>query len=80
MKFDIFSYRFAQEILQHQKHVQCWQEIIEAITQAPLFIFPGKSKNTRLDVVQQLQNAYFDRKLAIEFGWTFHPIATKISA
>lgn len=78
MKYEIFSYRFAEEILQHEKHVQCWNETIEAITKAPVFIFPGKSKNKRLDVVQQLQNAYFDRKFAIEFGWTFHPIATKI--
>ena len=78
MKYEIFSYRFAEEILQHEKHIQCWNEIIDAVTKAPAFIFPGKSKNKRLDVVQQLENAYFDRKLAIEFGWRFHPIATKI--
>jgi hypothetical protein len=78
MKYELFSYRFAEEILQHERHIQCWNEIIEAVTKAPVFIFSGKSKNTRLDVVQQLQNAYFDRKLAIDFGWEFHPIATKI--
>lgn len=78
MKYEIFSYRFAEEILQHEKHVQCWNEIIETVTSAPVFIFPEKSKNKRLDVVQQLQNAYFDRKLAIEYGWDFHPIATRI--
>lgn len=78
MKYEIFSYRFAQEILQHKKHIKCWNEIIEAVVQAPLFSYPGKSKNSRLDVVQQLENAYFDRKFAIEFGWEFHPIATKI--
>ncbi|HXI05521.1 MAG: BglII/BstYI family type II restriction endonuclease [Bradyrhizobium sp.] len=78
MKYEIFSYRFAEEILQHEKHAQCWNEVIGAIGGAPLFIFPGKSKNKRLDVVQQLQNTYFDRKLAIESGWEFHPIATRI--
>jgi len=78
MKYEIFSYRFAEEILQHEKHVECWNEIIEAVVKAPVFTYPGKSKNARLDVVQQLQNAYFDRKLAIEFGWEFHPVATKI--
>jgi hypothetical protein len=78
MKYQIFSYRFAAEILQHEKHIQCWNEIIEAVTKAPVFSFPGKSKNKKLDVVQQLQNAYFDRKLAIEFDWEYHPIATKI--
>ena len=78
MKYEIYSYRFAQEILQHDKHIQCWNEIIDAIVKAPVFTFPGKSKNKKLDVVQQLQNAYFDRKLAVEYGWEFHPIATKI--
>lgn len=78
MKYELYNYRFAQEILQHKKHVKCWKEIIEAIEEAPVFIFAGKSKNLRLDVVQQLQNAYFDRKLAVEFGWEFHPTATKI--
>jgi hypothetical protein len=78
MKYEIYNYRFAQEILQHKKHVKCWNEIIEAIAEAPIFTFPGKSKNPRLNVVQQLQNAYFDRKLAIEYKWEFHPAATKI--
>ena len=78
MKYEIFSYRFAEEILRHEKHAQCWNEIIEAVVKAPVFTYPGKSKNKRLDVVQQLQNTYFDRKLAIEFDWEFHPIATKI--
>src|SRR4051812_3553680 len=78
MKFEIFSYRFAEEILQHEKHIQCWNEIVSAVTQAPVFVYPGKSGNKRLDVVQQLLNTYFDRKLAIECGWKFHPIATRI--
>lgn len=78
MKYNIFSYRFAEEILQHERHIQAWNEIISTITAAPVFIFPGKSKNPKLDVVQQLLNAYFDRKLAIELGWEFHPVATKI--
>lgn len=78
MKYEIFSYRFAEEILQHERHIQAWKEIIDTITDAPVFMFPGKSKNKKLDVVQQLLNAYFDRKLAIELGWEFHPVATKI--
>ena len=64
--------------MQHKRHNQAWKEIIEAIIKAPVFIFPGKSKNKALDVVQQLQNAYFDRMFAIKFGWDFHPVATKI--
>src|SRR5713226_3681780 len=79
MKFEIYSYRFAQEILQHKKHIGAWREITDSIKEAPLFIFPGKSqKKASLDVVQQLQNAYFDRKFAIDLRWKFHPVATKI--
>ncbi len=79
MKFEVFSYRFAAEILQHEKHIQAWKEITESVQEAPLFVYPGKSKkNARLDVVQQLQNAFFDRKFAIDLGWDFHPVATKI--
>lgn len=78
MKYEIFSYRFAEEILQHERHKQAWTEIIDAVTKAPIFSFPGKSKNKNLDVVQQLLNAYFDRKFAIEFKWEFHPVATNI--
>ncbi len=79
MKYEIFSYRFAEEILQHKRHRQAWKEIIDAITECPVFVFPGKSKKKpKLDVVQQLQNAYFDRKFSIDFGWEFHPVATRI--
>jgi len=79
MKFEIFSYRFAEEILQHKNHRKAWDEIIATVKASPVFIFPNKSsKNSRLDVVQQLQNAFFDRKFAIDLSWTFHPDATKI--
>lgn len=79
MKLHIFSYRFAQEILQHQKHLEAWNQITKTAKKSPLFIYPGKSeKNKSLDVVQQLQNAYFDRKFAIDLAWKFHPHATKI--
>ena len=48
---------------------------------APLFIFPGKSaKNRSLDVVQQVQNTYFDRRFVVDAGWQFHPLATGIAA
>lgn len=79
MKVEVFSYRFAQEILQHKKHDVAWKEIIETAQNSPVFTYPGKSKkNKTLDVVQQLQNAYFDRKLAIDLKWEFYPYATGI--
>ena len=73
------SYRYAQEILQHQNYSEAWDEIMEVVRTAPLFIYPGKSKNNgRLDVVQQVMNTYFDRRFAVDLGWDYHPLATGI--
>jgi len=79
MQFKCYSYRFAQEILQHEKHSNAWIEIETILDEAPLFIYPGKSKKkSDLDVVQQVMNTYFDRRLAVDHGWKYHPLATKI--
>lgn len=79
MRLNIFSYRFAEEILQHSRHGNAWQEIHDIFAGAPLFVFPNKSRrNRRLDVVQQLMNVYFDRKLAVDNAWQYHPLATRI--
>ena len=79
MKLNIFSYRFALEILQHPNHGTAWSEIETILTDAPLFIYPGKSaKNAKLLVVQQLMNTYFDRRFAVDYGWEHHPLATGI--
>lgn len=79
LRFSIFSYRFAQEILQHSNNVEAWDEIVSTVSSAPLFIFPNKSeKKARLDVVQQCLNTWFDRVLSVEMGWDYHPFATAI--
>jgi hypothetical protein len=79
MRIETFSYRFAEEIAQHPNHANAWREIEQIVRDAPLFVYPGKSqKNRRLDVVQQVMNAYFDRVFAIDNGWMFHPLATSI--
>lgn len=81
MKLRIHSYRFAEEILQHESHQGIWDEVTTACRDAPLFVWPGKStKNKKLDVVQQLMNVYFDRRFAIDYGWDHHPLATDIEA
>ena len=81
MKVTVHSYRFAQEIFEHPSHSLIWDEIVGTCRDAPLFVWPGKStKNSRLDVVQQLMNVYFDRRLAIDLGWQHHPLATRIEA
>ena len=79
MKITVHSYRFAQEIFQHANYQLVWDEIIGVCQNTPLFVWPNKSaKNARLDVVQQLLNVYFDRRLAIDLGWQHHPLATRI--
>jgi hypothetical protein len=79
LKLHIFSYRFAEEILQHGKHAPAWSEIHDTLKNAPLFIYPNKSsKNAKLDVVQQLMNTYFDRRFVHDLKWEYHPDATRI--
>lgn len=79
MKFHIFSYRYAHEILEHHTNTDALGEIIDVVSRSQLFIYPGKSqKNKRLDVVQQCMNTWFDRSLAVEYGWLYHPLATRI--
>jgi hypothetical protein len=79
MKLHVFSYRYAQEILQHPNNVTAWKEIEDILSAAPIFIYPGKSKNPRLQIVQQLMNTYFDRRFAVDCGWEYHPLATGIT-
>lgn len=79
MKLHVYSYRYAEEILQHPNNVAAWNEIESILSTAPVFIYPGKSKNNkRLMVVQQLMNTYFDRRFSIDLGWDHHPLATAI--
>jgi hypothetical protein len=79
MKYEVFSYRYAREILEHQNYLHAWIEIEKIVADAPVFIYPQKSKNNkRLYVVQQVMNTYFDRVFSIQHGWTHHPLATGI--
>jgi hypothetical protein len=79
MEFEQFSYRFAEEIMTNSTNMYAYQEIISVIENCPLFLFPNKSSKTpRLDIVQQLMNTYFDRCLACDHSWSYHPAATRI--
>lgn len=80
MKYRVLSYRFAREILEHPSNEGAWGEILSAVANVPLFLYPGKSSsNQKLDVVQQVMNTWFDRVLAVEYGWDYHPLATAIT-
>jgi hypothetical protein len=78
VKLHVHSYRYAQEILEHPNNVAAWKEIETILRDAPLFIYPGKSKNAKLQIVQQLMNTYFDRRFSVDNGWKYHPLATGI--
>jgi hypothetical protein len=79
MDFEIYSYRFAEEIIEHPNYAAAITEISQIITDCPLYQWPGKSRsNPRLNVVQQLLNAYFDVKFTCLNNWDFHPDATQI--
>lgn len=78
MKYELYSYRFAEEIIKYPRYACAWNEITSVIAQAPLFIYPNKSKNKRLDIVQQVMNTYYDRVLSVEHEWEYHPLATSI--
>lgn len=79
MRYQVFSYRYAKEILQHKNFRGAWEEIDQIVSEAPVFEWPGKSKkNPRLCVVQQVMNTYFERLFVTEHEWEFHPLATRI--
>lgn len=79
MDFEVYSYRFAKEIIEHESHQEAFNEIIEVVRNCPLFTWPGKSdKNPNLDVIQQLTNAYFDIQFHNLCDWEYHPAATEI--
>lgn len=79
MRVELYSYRYAQEILQHDSFGEAWQEIMGVLDGVPLFLYAGKSvRSPRFDVVQQVMNTYFDRRLGLDLGWEYNPLATKI--
>lgn len=80
MRFEVFSYRFAAEIMQHSSYRQAWDEITQVVADAPLYIWPNKSRKKKgLDVLQLVMNSHFDMAFAKLGGWDYHPLATNIA-
>ena len=76
MKVKTFSYRFAEEILQHPHFKAAYDELIKICEECPLPMYKGKSsKQKKLDIVQQLMNSYFLKRFE-SFGWKPEPLAT----
>ena len=74
MNIKKFSYRFAEEILQHPFYVEAYNEILTICQNCPLPIYKGKSTNQpKLDVVQQIINSYFKIAFSPINGWIHEP-------
>jgi hypothetical protein len=78
--YKLFNYRHALEIVGSARWQTSLAEITDAITKSPVFLYPGKApRHPEFDVVQQVQNTYFDRRFAVDYGWEYHPSATGIA-
>lgn len=78
MNLKIFSYRFAQEILQHNNYNHIFSEIISICKSCPLPVYKDKSeKQKSKDVIQQIINTYFKIKFN-QFNWELEPFASSV--
>lgn len=78
MEIRTYSYRFAEEILQHQRFAPIYEEVLTVCRECPLPTYPGKSaKQPNKDVIQQLMNTYF-RLRFVSLGWEPEPLATPL--
>ncbi len=76
MYIKTYSYRFAEEILQHENFKEAYDELITICKYCPIPMYEGKSSNQKkLDVVQQLLNTYFSEAFKRK-GWKEEPLAT----
>lgn len=76
MNIKTFSYRYAQEVLEHKCCKEALNEIIEICSKCPLPLFKNKSKSQpKLDIVQQIINTYF-KIVFEENNWELEPLAT----
>jgi len=76
MNIETFSYRYSQEVLEHECCKEALDEIIEICSNCPLPVYKNKSTSQpKLDVVQQIINTYFS--LAFENRrWESEPLVT----
>ena len=76
MRLEIFSYRFAKEILENPAYVEIYEEITSICKYCPIAQYKDKSKSQAgKDVVQQAMNDYFS--VAFEDnGWESEPLVS----
>ncbi|MBN2825733.1 MAG: hypothetical protein JXQ76_10435 [Campylobacterales bacterium] len=76
MNIKTFSYRYAQEILEHPCCKDALDEVLQICRDCPLPIYSGKSaRQPKIDVVQQIINTYFQLAFKIK-GWEIEPLVS----
>lgn len=76
MRIETYSYRYAEEILQHPRFIAIYNELIMICRDCPVPFYIGKSvKQKKLEVIQQIMNTYFFLRFQ-SFGWQTEPLAT----
>lgn len=76
MNIKTYSYRFSEEILQHPRYHDIYNELMTVCRQCPVPVYEGKStKQPDKDVVQQVMNSYFFKRFE-GLGWETEPLAT----
>ncbi|MEI5893507.1 hypothetical protein DXB51_13690 [Bacillus cereus] len=76
MKVETYSYRYAEEILQHPRFEVAYNELMMVCRECPVPIYQGKSgSQSQLEVIQQIMNTYFLLRFE-ELDWEKEPRAT----
>ncbi|MGE8021525.1 BglII/BstYI family type II restriction endonuclease [Peribacillus frigoritolerans] len=76
MEIKTYSYRFAEEILQHHHFIDAYNELLMVCRDCPVPLYKGKSQNQqKLEVIQQIMNTYFFLRFK-SLGWETEPFAT----
>lgn len=76
MEIKTFSYRFAEEILQHPRYLPAYEELLRVCSDCPVPVYGSKSvKQKNKDVMQQVMNTYFKLRFT-SLGWEPEPLAT----
>ncbi|MBJ8070772.1 BglII/BstYI family type II restriction endonuclease [Bacillus cereus] len=80
MKVETYSYRYAEEILQHPRFESVYNELIQVCLGCPVPIYKGKSESQpQLEVIQQIMNTYFLLRFK-KLGWEKEPLVTPNTA
>jgi hypothetical protein len=76
MRIELFSYRFADDILSSPKFTDIKKRLLSICENCPIPVYSGKSKEQPdKDVVQQIMNTYFKLQFKA-LNWDIEPLVT----